>query len=162
MNDGWMNDCGTGVRRRRHSTTDDGDGDDGDGFTARRDRRWRAQRGVGDATVDANLVDEKDEDDDDDDDEENGSVGVDVGGARIVRRDVEPGRGGESTRRGVPGGARNRGRPGGAVAGGVHADVGNGGERTRGRIRRADDVIRGRGSHFDVLSRCAVRGKVSI
>ena len=70
MNDGWMNDCGTGVRRRRHSTTDDGDGD-GDGFTARRDRRWRAKRGVvGDATVDANLVDEKDEDDDDDDDDD--------------------------------------------------------------------------------------------
>ena len=144
----------------RRTTTEDGD--DGDGFTARWDRRWRAKRGVvGDATVDANLVDEKDEDDDDDE-EKNVGVGVDVGGARIVRRDVEPGRGGESTRRGVPGGARNRGRPGGAVAGGVHADVGNGGERTRGRIRRADDVIRGRGSHFDVLSRCAVRGKVSI
>ena len=149
----------------RRTTTEDGDGD-GDGFTARRERRWRAKRGVvGDATVDANLVDEKDEDDDEDDDDEENvgvGVGVDVGGARIVRRDVEPGRGGESTRRGVPGGARNRGRPGGAVAGGVHADVGNGGERTRGRIRRADDVIRGRGSHFDVLSRCAVRGKVSI
>ncbi len=143
------------VTRRRTTTEDD------DGFTARRERRWRAKRGVGDATVDANLVDEN-EDDDDEDDEEDGSVGVDVGGARIVRRDVEPGRGGESTRRGVPGGARNRGRPGGAVAGGVHADVGNGGERTRGRIRRADDVIRGRGSHFDVLSRCAVRGKVSM